>query len=86
MKSKKGVRLFTIICTVAGLFPILIDGDPTGLAIIWIGIAYLIMLAVAFMLQIIFHEGGHCLGGLASGYAFASFRILNWMIIKNRKP
>jgi hypothetical protein len=82
MKNKKWVLLFMIVCTAAGLFPILIDGGPTGLGVIWIGIVYLMMLAVTLMLQIIVHEGGHCLGGLASGYEFASFRILNWMIIK----
>ena len=35
---------------------------------------------VAFILQIVLHEGGHLLFGLLSGYRFVSFRIFNWTL------
>ena len=37
---------------------------------------------VAFVLQIVLHEGGHLLFGLLSGYRFVSFRIFNWTLIR----
>jgi len=37
---------------------------------------------VAFILQIVLHEGGHLLFGLLSGYRFVSFRIFNWTLIR----
>ena len=44
----------------------------------------LLMLAVyaAMLLQIIIHEGGHLVFGLATGYKFSSFRILSWMLVR----
>lgn len=38
--------------------------------------------AFAVYLQIILHEGGHLICGLASGYKFVSFRIFNFTIIR----
>ena len=45
-----------------------------------------IFLAIFFTLyfQIIVHEGGHLIFGLLTGYKFSSFRIGNWMIIKQK--
>lgn len=40
-----------------------------------IGLAALLCLALAFVLQIILHELGHLLFGLLSGYRFAAFRF-----------
>ena len=40
---------------------------------------------VAFILQIVLHEGGHLLFGLLSGYRFVSFRIFNWTLIPPRR-
>lgn len=37
---------------------------------------------LAFFLQIIVHEAGHLAFGLLSGYAFSSFRIMDFMWIK----
>ena len=47
------------------------------LGIIWLLIASLI----AFILNIIIHEGGHLVAGLLTGYKFVSFRFFNWTII-----
>lgn len=35
----------------------------------------IIMFVVSFILQIVIHEGGHCLFGLLNGFKFVSFRI-----------
>lgn len=48
------------------------------LNIIWI----LIEFYLAMIIQVIVHEGGHLIAGLMSGYKFASFRILNLMVLK----
>lgn len=42
----------------------------------------LVSFYVAIYLQIILHEGGHLVGGLASGYSFVSFRIGNLTLIR----
>jgi hypothetical protein len=44
----------------------------------------MLMLSVyaVMLLQIIIHEGGHLVFGLATGYKFSSFRILSWMFVK----
>ncbi len=39
-------------------------------------------LAVAFVLQIIFHEAGHLIFGLISGHQFLSYRIFSFCLIK----
>ena len=42
----------------------------------------IILICVAFFLQLIIHEGGHLVTGLLTGYRFVSFRILNWLLIR----
>ena len=42
----------------------------------------ILMLYAAILIQIIIHEGGHLIFGLLSGYKFSSFRIFNFMLIK----
>lgn len=37
---------------------------------------------LSFFLQVILHEGGHLVCGLATGYRFVSFRILNLTLIR----
>lgn len=37
---------------------------------------------LAIILQIIIHEAGHLIGGILTGYKFSSFRIFNFMFIK----
>lgn len=44
----------------------------------------LIAFALSFALQIILHEGGHLVCGLLTGYRFVSFRIFNWVFIKEK--
>ncbi len=46
-----------------------------------IGLLMLAFVGVVF-LHIIFHEGGHLIFGLISGYKFVSFRVGNLMLIK----
>lgn len=41
--------------------------------------AFLVFAVIAFYLHVIIHETGHLVFGLASGYSFSSFRILNMM-------
>ena len=42
----------------------------------------LAFVAVAFILQIIIHEGGHLVAGLLTGYRFVSFRFMNYTLIR----
>ena len=42
----------------------------------------LLFLYLSFFLQVILHEGGHLVCGLATGYHFVSFRILNFTLIR----
>jgi hypothetical protein len=65
-----------------GLIVLLDLADPSVLGIIVYASVYILMIAVAFIFHIIAHEGGHFLGGLLSGYEFASFRVFNIMIVK----
>lgn len=39
-------------------------------------------LYAAMLIQIVIHEGGHLIFGLATGYTFSSFRIYNWMLLR----
>lgn len=42
----------------------------------------ILALLIAFVLNIIFHEGGHLVAGLLTGYRFVSFRFFNWTLIR----
>ena len=53
-----------------------------GLSILSIVGTTIIAALVAFILQIIIHEGGHLVAGLLTGYKFVSFRFLNWTLIR----
>lgn len=44
--------------------------------------AGLLALALAVILQILIHEGGHLIFGLISGYGFVSFRVGSLMLLK----
>jgi hypothetical protein len=65
-----------------GLIVIFELADPTALGMIAYVAVYILMIAAAFIFHIIAHEGGHLIGGLLSGYEFASFRVFNVMIVK----
>ena len=43
----------------------------------------ILLIYCAFFFQVIIHEAGHLVFGLATGYQFSSFRIGKWMFIKN---
>ena len=61
----------------------MIKGDLGGpLSILFEISVLIVLLYVAVILQIIIHEGGHLIGGLLSGYKFSSFRVFNFMWIK----
>lgn len=71
--------LFTDI-TPARFFDILV-GD--GLASVAVGcLLSFVALAIAFVLHIIVHEGGHLIGGLLTGYRFVSFRIFSLTLLR----
>lgn len=53
-----------------------------SLRFVVIFLSAILVTVAAFYLQIILHEGGHLLFGLATGYKFVSFRILNLSIIR----
>ena len=71
--------LYFIPCFVAGLYAASLDLDP------FLHFAILIVaLYVALIFHIIVHEGGHLVFGLLTGYRFSSFRILSFMIVKDK--
>ncbi len=45
-------------------------------------LAFFPILFIAIILNVIIHEAGHLVCGLLSGYEFSSFRIFNFMIVK----
>ena len=45
-------------------------------------IGILVLMAAAYYLQLILHEGGHLIFGAATGYRFSSFRIGSLMLVK----
>ena len=55
-----------------------IDFLPVLGKIAWMLIAVL----VAFILNVVLHEGGHLVAGLLTGYRFVSFRLMNWTLIR----
>ena len=44
--------------------------------------AMLVFLYLSWFIHIVIHESGHLIGGLLSGYTFASFRIGSFMLLK----
>lgn len=56
------------------------DADPLGTAA-WI-VALVVLLVAAYFLQIIVHEAGHLVFGLATGYRFRSFRVGSLMLVQ----
>lgn len=55
------------------------------LEILGIAIGSMLCFVTTFFLQIILHEGGHLIAGIASGYRFVSFRILSFVIIRQKE-
>lgn len=81
------VILFIIIGWVSGYFIgksialVKYDGGMPIKILIDI-IIFIVLMYLAIILQIIIHEAGHLIGGLLTGYKFSSFRIFNFMFIK----
>lgn len=59
--------------------------DSFGQTSPFIGLFLLVMMFVAFFVHIIVHEAGHLIFGLLSGYRFSSFRIFNFMWVKENE-
>ena len=68
-----GESVWTVAKTIFGKFSL-----QDVLEIAWMLVAVLI----AFILNVVLHEGGHLVAGLLTGYRFVSFRFLNWTIIR----
>ena len=81
------VVLYTLIGAVCGILTVrFFDRHKLTTAQEILIFALLIVSAYAAMLiQIIIHEGGHLIFGLLTGYQFSSFRILNWMWLKENE-
>lgn len=45
----------------------------------------IVLLVLSFFIQIIIHEAGHLVFGLLSGYEFSSFRIFQFMFLKDEE-
>ena len=99
MKKKKtiGNILFSVINAVLGLCvgavtallsPAMKDIKDKAMGRYLLDIAgVLLLLLLAFLIQIIIHEAGHLVFGLMSGYRFSSFRILSYLLkIENGRP
>jgi len=80
-KQKNWPTILFMVLTAGGLIAVLLLGQAHGLDILWIGAGYIVTMSVTLLLQLILHEFGHLLGGLASGYVFVFFRILNIQIM-----
>ena len=44
----------------------------------------LLSLMLAFLLQVVLHEGGHLVCGVLTGYRFVSFRILQFTLLRRK--
>lgn len=62
-----------------------IPADETPLAFMKNYLWQILLLFLAYYVQIILHEGGHLLAGLMTDYRFSSFRIGSFMLLKTRE-
>lgn len=82
-----GMLLFGVIGFACGLVMMeYIDSGADGGASVAESLGKLlllfVMMYVMILVQMIIHEAGHLVFGLASGYRFSSFRIMNFMWVK----
>lgn len=81
LKNAISIILMVVLSGLSGFFlgvyilPVLID-NPLSLMLI---------LVLAYFIQIIIHEGGHLVFGLLSGYRYSSFRIGSMILLKTSK-
>lgn len=57
--------------------------DGVGMFMLWWAVGMLLFAAVVYV-QIVVHEAGHLVCGLASGYRFLSFRVGSVMLFRDR--
>ncbi len=57
-------------------------GDSSAGEMLIVMLLMLLGAYVALLLQLVLHEGGHLVFGLATGYKFSSFRVFNFMWVK----
>ena len=57
-------------------------GDISPSGEFFLLVTFSLLFLVAAVIQIIIHEAGHLIAGLASGYRFSSFRIFSFMLVK----
>lgn len=69
------------IITTLNFFGTLVKGPMYFVLMIIVSLA---LMYASFFVQAIFHEGGHLIFGLATGYKFVSFRIGHIMLVKEK--
>lgn len=57
-------------------------GDMSRSREFFLLVTFSVLFIAAALIQIIIHEAGHLIAGLASGYRFSSFRIFSFMLVK----
>lgn len=96
MKKKKnklgkviGIIVYILICFIFGIIIgyLLVKNDisrmyPGNNVYVWI-LCQLVIIYLCIFLHIIIHEAGHMIFGLLTGYRFLSFRIMNFIWIKD---
>ena len=77
------IALF-VMCGVLGYYVGRYAGS-LGKVTPFIGLILLAIMFAAFIVHIVIHEAGHLIFGLLSGYKFSSFRIFNFMWVKENE-
>lgn len=76
------ILIGAVLGLVAGIELLNVPGDISLGAYLFRIEGLIVLLAAAFYLQLILHEGGHLVCGVLTGYRFVSFRIGSWMVQK----
>ena len=88
-KKKSWQKYIIIIAFIlmGGVLGFLLGNYASGLGQVspFIGLIMLPILLVSMIIHIIVHEAGHLVFGLLSGYKFSSFRIFNFMWVKENE-
>lgn len=86
LSSILGTVIFLALCAAIGAAGGFIAGELSGgndlMAFLYLTVL-LAGLILAFLTQIIFHEGGHFICGLLSGYRFVSFNVFGLLLIRD---
>lgn len=76
------VHVFIGFCVGFFISKFLIDSGASLADILLRLLLAVVLFLFAFVLQIVLHEAGHMLAGLAAGWRFVSFRIFNVMLLR----